>query len=526
MNKDHLKTIRHFNSVFLKILDSPSKKKQKNSSKSLIQNFNDSNIIDIFYEMIDSMKDENFLHNYKILSNKEKIKRSYILKLMKQFIFSKKIKLRIIYLSIFFLDILMKKNKNELTLEQIGLGSLILVSKFFYEKYYNITNKMFRNFNNKKFSNEELNLIEIECLKLLNYKFNQIQPINFLDLFSFHGIVFKNDNLKKEDINKIYNFTLKLLEYFMAVDNEYIKYNPFKVACSIVAICRKKYNLEKWPENLEKTFKICFNDFEDTYNFLYNYYKGMKNSKDENIEKYKSMSLEKNYSKPNVLSKQKLMKKFEEIKINDSEMDTNKINNKLSYNSPQKISSFIGLNSAFIKSPISEKKNLNPSFNKNLFLGKNFHKSIDENIPNCYENNNNIISERFKKNLKKDSFGGLFRQKTRNLKTIHTNLICEVQHNNNNKKNNEKNKQVINVNIFNSESSLNNNNSPKNLLSNSNLSSLNIKDDSKRMLSLEHYKRFNISLNHKIPNNLIEKRIKNLSTIVNHLYSNHNNNIL
>ena len=523
MNKDHLKTIRHFNSVFLKILDSPSKKKQKNSSKTLIQNFNNSNIIDIFYEMIDSIKNENFLHNYKILSNKEKIKRSYILKLMKQFILSKKIKLRIIYLSIFFLDLLMKKNKNELTLEQIGLGSLILVSKFFYEKYYNITNKMFRNFNNKKFSNEELNLIEIECLKLLNYKFNKIQPINFLELLSFHGIVFKNDNLKKEDINKIYNFTLKLLEYFMAVDNEYIKYNPFKVACSIVAICRKKYNLEKWPENLEKTFKICFNDFEDTYNFLYNYYKGMKN---ENIEKYKSMSLEKNYSKPNIVSKQKSMKKMEETEINDIEMDTNKINNQLSYNSPQKISSFVGLNSAFIKSPISEKKNLNPSFKKNLFLGKNFHKSIDENIPNCYENNNNIISERFKKNLKKDSFGGLFRQKTRNLKTINTNLICEVQLNNKSKKNNEKNKQVINVNIFNSESSLNNNNSPKNLKSNSNLSSLNIKDENKRMLSLEHYKRFNISLNHKIPNNLIEKRIKNLSTIVNHLYSNHNNNIL
>ena len=523
MNKDHLKTIRHFNSVFLKILDSPSKKKQKNSSKTLIQNFNNSNIIDIFYEMIDSIKNENFLHNYKILSNKEKIKRSYILKLMKQFILSKKIKLRIIYLSIFFLDLLMKKNRNELTLEQIGLGSLILVSKFFYEKYYNITNKMFRNFNNKKFSNEELNLIEIECLKLLNYKFNKIQPINFLELLSFYGIVFKNDNLKKEDINKIYNFTLKLLEYFMAVDNEYIKYNPFKVACSIVAICRKKYNLEKWPENLEKTFKICFNDFEDTYNFLYNYYKGMKN---ENIEKYKSMSLEKNYSKPNIVSKQKSMKKMEETEINDIEMDTNKINNQLSYNSPQKISSFVGLNSAFIKSPISEKKNLNPSFKKNLFLGKNFHKSIDENIPNCYENNNNIISERFKKNLKKDSFGGLFRQKTRNLKTINTNLICEVQLNNKSKKNNEKNKQVINVNIFNSESSLNNNNSPKNLKSNSNLSSLNIKDENKRMLSLEHYKRFNISLNHKIPNNLIEKRIKNLSTIVNHLYSNHNNNIL
>ena len=45
-------------------------------------------------------------------------------------------------------------------------------------------------------------------------------------------------------------------------------------------------------------------------------------------------------------------------------------------------------------------------------------------------------------------------------------------------------------------------------------------------MSLEHYKRFNISMNNKIPNELLERRVKNLSTIVNHLYSNFNNNIL
>ena len=93
-------------------------------------------------------------------------------------------------------------------------------------------------------------------------------------------------------------------------------------------------------------------------------------------------------------------------------------------------------------------------------------------------------------------------------------------------KKNEKNK--LEINIVNSDSGLNNNLQQNINNNNSTISPSVIKEDdkNKRMMSLEHYKRFNISMNNKIPNELLERRVKNLSTIVNHLYSNLNNNIL
>ena len=66
---------------------------------------------------------------------------------MKKFIISNKINNRISLLSIYIYDILIKKNNNELTLEQLGLGSLILVTKFFYEKDTLIHNNIFKKFN-------------------------------------------------------------------------------------------------------------------------------------------------------------------------------------------------------------------------------------------------------------------------------------------------------------------------------------------------------------------------------------------
>ena len=84
-----------------------------------------------------------------------------------------------------------------------------------------------------------------------------------------------------------------------------------------------------------------------------------------------------------------------------------------------------------------------------------------------------------------------------------------------------------NFNILNnglSENSPNN----TNIINFSNVSSIVNEDDelNKKNPSLEHYKRFNNKLNNKIPNYLIERRVRNLSTIVNHLFSNHTNNIL
>ena len=78
---------------------------------------------------------------------------------------------------------------------------------------------MFKFFNNKQYSNEELTLLEIKCLKMINYQFNVIQPIFFIDLFFLNGIVFSIDNIKNEDVSKVYNYTLKLLEYLNLKEN-------------------------------------------------------------------------------------------------------------------------------------------------------------------------------------------------------------------------------------------------------------------------------------------------------------------
>ena len=102
MVNEKLKAIRHFNSIFPK--KESSKNKNICSIKPIIFNFpNDINSRDIFFQMINSAKNDNFINYYKLLSKREINKRSSVLKLMKQFILSKKINYRMIYLTIFFL---------------------------------------------------------------------------------------------------------------------------------------------------------------------------------------------------------------------------------------------------------------------------------------------------------------------------------------------------------------------------------------------------------------------------------------
>ena len=84
MYKEKIKAIKHFNSDFSKKGESPSKSKNNYSVKLSIFNFpNDINARDIFFQMIHSVKNDNFINNYKLLSNREINKRSSVLKLMK-----------------------------------------------------------------------------------------------------------------------------------------------------------------------------------------------------------------------------------------------------------------------------------------------------------------------------------------------------------------------------------------------------------------------------------------------------------
>ena len=140
MLKQKLNSIRQFNHIFSNKNRMHSLSKIAYAIKPMAYNIpNDINGKDIFLKMIELTKDDNYLNFYEKITNKEKFKRNYVIGLMKNFVINKKIKNRILYLSIFFFDILIKMNRNELSYEQLGLGSLILITKFYYEK--NLKNK-------------------------------------------------------------------------------------------------------------------------------------------------------------------------------------------------------------------------------------------------------------------------------------------------------------------------------------------------------------------------------------------------
>ena len=528
MLKLKLNSIRHFNHIFSNKNKLHSLSKIAYAIKPMAYNIpNDISGKDIFLKMIELTKDDNSLDFYEKITNKEKFKRNHVIGLMKNFIINKRIKIRFLYLSIFFFDILIKMNRNELSYEELGLGSLILITKFYSEKHFK--NKSFRNFNKKEITSEELISIEVKCLKLLNYKFNYIHPIFFLDLLFLNGIVFTNDNIKTEDSTKVYNLSLKLLEYIMEINNEYIKYHPLIFSCGIVAFCRKKYNLHKWHDLLEKNFQMSFEDFSDVYSFVKEYYKEMKNHNNEQNQKLKSVSLDK--SKIHFISKL-VNKKYEE----DQKFENEKKDK--TFHTPRKYLNIDKLNEKYlIKTPENnnhKKKTFHPSkthFNKNLLLENNTQNSLimdENNIINNNSNNN-------KKNNNFNNYNNMLMQKSMNNEEKRLNFLKaylgeKKEYSNKNTSRNFNYKSYILNNNFNSMSPNSKNSLNSNVTNCFNASSVIIKDDElnpeKFNASLENYKRFNHTLNNKIPNNLIERRVRNLSSIVNHLFSNHTNNIL
>ena len=80
----------------------------------------------------------------------------------------------------------------------------------------------------------------------------------FLEFFLVNGIIFNTDSINKDNYNKIYNRVEKVLEKIMEETNNYLKYNFFHLACSIVSYVRDNFDLTKWPYPLQKIFGIEF----------------------------------------------------------------------------------------------------------------------------------------------------------------------------------------------------------------------------------------------------------------------------
>ena len=509
----------------------------------------DINVRNIFLNMIENSKFEDYSNYYKILSKKDKFKRLNYLKIIKHFIEYHNIRNSIFLYTIFLFDVLIKKNNNIFDMEILSLGALILSIKFNYETINNFTNIKFRHFGGNIYTSEELSKIELNCLLLLNHKLNYVQPINYLELFFLNGIVFTNDNILTEDSNFVYSSILILLEELMKMNNEYLNYNPFYICCSIIALCRSKFSLEIWPKFLNVIFKVNLSDFEDTLIFVKgcfknfqityeysenihnnnkNYYASNRKLSSDNMSNRLNTVFNENYynltdygnSNNDINNNDKICFTEDNFNMNKNNLlensylisPTNKIRKPICFNY---IRNAVVINKkSFTNSEIKDKKSLNSMRKENgirIFRNENnkennekFHNfNLNSNNPKFYkDDNNNKYNNLSINNFTKNHF--LKKNILLNSQNINYSYLKNISQSNIEENKISNDRRNVSLDVFHK----NNDNNPHNVIVN------NI------------YKHNNNNLSNNFPLSYLHKRVRNLSGIVNHLYSNHTNNIL
>jgi len=238
---------------------------------------NDINLHKIFLFQKNSSQNINkrFLYwdDIKYSNNMNNLNRKKILYKIKEFLYRYNIDYKIYYKMILLYDIILIENEKKklLTNDEIALGALVLSVKFNYIENKMVSIKKYLNiYDNKIYTLEHLIKIERICLHLANYCLNYYDPMCFLELFFINGIIFSTDSIKKDNFSKINHKVEQILEKIMEESNNYLKYNFCYLICSIVALVREKYELEKWPYPLQKKFDIDFDNFKKEYDSLFN----------------------------------------------------------------------------------------------------------------------------------------------------------------------------------------------------------------------------------------------------------------
>ena len=382
----------------------------------------DLNLKDIFIQLTHStfmLYNENKI--YIKLSKEQIIKRKYIIESIKRFIVNHQIKYKILYNIIYLFDILICYNdkiKIISGLEKLGMGSAILMIKFIREEFMMIPLNKFQSlYENNEYTINQLQEIEVICLKLIDYYMNFPTPLSFMELLLLNGVVFSTDNIKDEISHKIYNMIFIILEKIMLMSNEYIKYNPLYLSCCIVAYCREYYDIEKWPKILSRVFDVNQLYFDDIYNVFfppYNHHYEKSyiikdrflNKKSEKKDCYKN-NQEKNNNDVNInyINKDIILNKendkekeinypykYLNSNINILRVNYNNFNIKVNYKTSQEIRNsafFRKMNEKYAKQNI---KNMNKSDNLSIKNNKNdetskiitFNEDSNNNNKNYY----------------------------------------------------------------------------------------------------------------------------------------------
>ena len=185
------------------------------------------------------------------------------------------------YLAIFLMDeIFYKVNLNKkyfLSNEEIALGSLFLAIKSLeLEKNVSSNLSKIQSFFSPSiiYSIERLKIIEILCLKKLNYNIYRITPYDYLNLFIKIGVIFSNEILENTNLNVVYlnsnisKLSYEILDSLMKNTNEYFKIKPNLIALGIILYAKEKIMHINNLEMFIYAYNISKEEIIKTKNFI------------------------------------------------------------------------------------------------------------------------------------------------------------------------------------------------------------------------------------------------------------------
>ena len=116
---------------------------------------------------------------------------------------------------------------------------------------------------------EEILRYEIICLQLIDYDLINYSTYDWLMILFSNGFIFEEEikNLPFNSINNLYNYIKKTLALITSKPL-FIKYNPFKIAFSLIQIGREEFIHEeegKYFNFIKDLYKIKFSDYENCY---------------------------------------------------------------------------------------------------------------------------------------------------------------------------------------------------------------------------------------------------------------------
>ena len=375
--------------------------------------------------------------------------RKIILKQIREYFLYSHIDYKIYFKTILLFDIILVQNEKYKLLnsiEEITLGALILSIKFNYDENKMFSMKKFVLFYGEQIFNLN-DIIEIErkALKTINYFLNFASPMCFLEFFMLNGIIYNIDYLNQNDYYKIYNQIEVVLDKIMEDSNNYLKYNFFYLACSVVSYCRNIFNLEKWPLSLKNVFSIDFNEFQSVYKANFEIKeKIVENENRKEIKTYNNKKNVYNNSTYNYNNKDIIINGNNNVVLLDfKNLNQNIKNYKINSNNIYKKNNFktinhynnniinININNVSLNSIYSSNNNNNNSNIEN-YINKidnyNLYRYNSSNNSNYKFHNknkslNNIYDNNFKKNLSKNKYENKCENINKNNTKLTSNLV-------------------------------------------------------------------------------------------------------